>query len=115
MAVFVLDGLGFCGECGFGHGVDGVVGLLGYWRRSDSGLGELLGCVGCSVVFVFGLINTDSSAPPGRFCFVASFHGLRDAFGIASPVATGLRPFGARGERGGREGLERSREGRERR
>ena len=39
-----------------------------------------------------------TSPPPlrGGFVLLCLFHGLRDAFGIASPVATFLRPFGAK-------------------
>ena len=54
----------------------------------------------CWVVLVSGWLRLACwpLIPPllrGGFVLSFSFHGLRDAFGIASPVATGLRPFGA--------------------
>ena len=64
-----------------------------------------LGCavLSCSIVVVgllvdVGLLIFDSSAPPGRFCFGCVFPRVaRRLCDVASPVATGLRPFGARG------------------
>lgn len=55
----------------------------------------MLVCLGwfvVEVVFLGSLVP-----PPLRGGFLScDFHGLRDVFGVALPVATGLGPFGAR-------------------
>ena len=60
------------------------------------------GLVVLGLRFEVGLLVRFFLRPFGAVLFLSSsFHGLRVAFGVASPVATGLRPFGAVVRRGG--------------